>query len=588
MADALKAEGNKAFVAKDYPEAIDKFSKAIELDPTNHVLYSNRSACYASLKDFPKASDDAVKTTELKPEWSKGWGRKGAALHGLRDLEGSKAAYEKALELDSSNAQAKSGLSAVERALESEAMGGMGGDLFGGLSGFFKEPQLSMKLSSSDKTRHLIQDEEFMTKLRGIATNPASFSDLMTSGDQRISAVLGALMGIDVNMSEQPEGTAADMSARQAAGEDVTMPDAPSSSSSKPSMAPRPPPREPTPEPEDEEAIAAKKAKAAADAEKALGTASYKKRDFDTAIAHYTKAWEIHKDITYLTNLSAAKFEKGDYEGAISACQEAVTEGRQILTDFKIIAKAFGRIGSSYEKLNDLTNAIEYYQRSLTEHRTPDILAKLRAAQKAKIIADKTAYIDPTKAEAAREEGNLKFKEADWAGAVSAYSEMVQRAPEDPRGYSNRAAAFIKLMTFPSAVEDCDEALKRDPKFVRAYLRKAQALFAMRKYTECIETTTAATQADEGGKNAREINEQQQKAMSAMYSRKEGETEDEVQQRIQNDPEILKILGDPVMQSILQQAKSNPAALQEHMKNPTIAGNIHRLIGAGVIRLGRE
>jgi stress-induced-phosphoprotein 1 len=61
----------------------EKFSQAIILDPTNHVLYSNRSGAYASLKDFGKALADASKTTELKPDWVKGYGRKGAALHGL-------------------------------------------------------------------------------------------------------------------------------------------------------------------------------------------------------------------------------------------------------------------------------------------------------------------------------------------------------------------------------------------------------------------------------------------------------------------------------------------------------------------------
>jgi len=64
----------------------DKFSQAIELEPTNHVLYSNRSGAYASQKNFDKALEDATKTTELKPDWAKGWGRKGAALHGTGDL----------------------------------------------------------------------------------------------------------------------------------------------------------------------------------------------------------------------------------------------------------------------------------------------------------------------------------------------------------------------------------------------------------------------------------------------------------------------------------------------------------------------
>ena len=64
----------------------EKFSQAIEIEPTNHVLYSNRSGAYASLKDFDKALTDANKTTEIKPDWAKGWSRKGAALHGINDL----------------------------------------------------------------------------------------------------------------------------------------------------------------------------------------------------------------------------------------------------------------------------------------------------------------------------------------------------------------------------------------------------------------------------------------------------------------------------------------------------------------------
>lgn len=51
--------------------------------------------------------------------------------------------------------------------------------------------------------------------------------------------------------------------------------------------------------------------------------------------------------------------------------------------------------------------------------------------------------------------------------------------------------------------------------------------------------------------------------------------------------QILKILQDPVMQSILQQARSDPAALQEHMKNPQVRTSVQKLVAAGVIRVGR-
>ncbi|KAG9853991.1 TPR-like protein, partial [Aureobasidium melanogenum] len=206
--------------------------------------------------------------------------------------------------------------------------------------------------------------------------------------------------------------------------------------------------------------------------------------------------------------------------------------------------------------------------------------------EKAKIKAERDAYLDPQKAEEARELGNQKFKEADWPAAVEAYTEMTKRAPEDPRGYSNRAACLIKLLTFPAAVDDCNTAIAKDPNFIRAYLRKAQALFAMREYNKVIDVCNEAMAHDKDSKNTREIEQQMQKAVQAQYSAREGETEEETMERIQRDPEILSILQDPIMQSILQQAKGDPAALQEHMKNPDVRTKVQKLMAAGVIRVG--
>lgn len=442
------------------------------------------------------------------------------------DSVGAHDAYEEALKVDPSNAQAKKGLEAVDNAIQREASG----ERDDPIAKIFQDPQLITKLANNPKTASLLGDQEFMRKLQQFRTNPGGMSPEELR-DPRMFQVIGAMMGIDISMGGPGSAEEATARAQGAVEEDVPMPDARPAKHSEP---------EPEAEPEDEEAIARKEAKAKADEEKKLGTENYKKRQFDAAIEHYQKAWDLHKDITYLTNLGAAYFEKGDYDKAIEACQTAISEGREVLADFKLIAKAFGRIGSAYEKKGDLTNAIKNYQSSLTEHRTPDVLAKLRAAEKNKITSEKNAYVDPAKAEEARELGNQKFKEADWPAAVEAYSEMIKRAPEDARGYSNRAACFIKLLTFPSAVADCDEAIKRDPKFIRAYLRKAQAYFAMRDYNKCLDVCQEATLIDEGGKNAREIEQQQQKALQAQFSAREGETEEQTMERIQRDPEVSK------------------------------------------------
>jgi stress-induced-phosphoprotein 1 len=93
------------------------------------------------------------------------------------------------------------------------------------------------------------------------------------------------------------------------------------------------------------------------------------------------------------------------------------------------------------------------------------VLNKLREAERAKVEADRQAYIDPEKAAAAREEGNALFKAGDFAGAVRLYTECVKRAPEDARGWTNRAAAYQKLAAFPEALKDAEKAIAVDPTY---------------------------------------------------------------------------------------------------------------------------
>lgn len=445
-------------------------------------------------------------------------------------------AYEEALKYEPGNEQAKSGLNAVKRAIDAEAKGdGVTGDPTGGLGGIFNDPQLFQKLANNPKTSSLLADGEFMQKLQRIQQNPNSVGAELQ--DPRFLQVMSVLLGIDMSFGAPPEaGGAAGGASGATEAADEEMPDI-RPSSSQPKKAPEPAPE---PEPEDEEAIAKKKAKEAGDAEKQIGNDFYKKKQFDEAIEHYNKAWELNKDVTYLNNLGAAKFEKGDLEGTIETCKKAVEEGRELRADFKVLAKSFARIGTAYDKMGDLTQAIEYYNKSLTEHRTPDALSKLRAAEKAKATAEKESYVDPAEAEKARELGQKKFQEGDWPGAVDAFTEMTKRAPEDARGYSNRAAALVKLMAFPQAVSDCDEAISRDPKFIRAYMRKASALMAMKEYNKALDVCTEASEMDDGS-FAREIEQQQQKCLDSQFSARAGETEQQTMERIQNDPDVCPL-----------------------------------------------
>jgi len=448
-----------------------------------------------------------------------------------------------------------------------------------------------------------------------IQTNPALAGSAFS--DPRMISVLGVLMGIDMqgfSGDEVPPEYAPKAShSTSSASASASNTHATASASASTSTS-KPTPRAPTspvedvkmeePEKEDEDAIAEKKAKEEALAEKAKGNDAYKKREFDIAIAAFEKAWDLWpKDVTFLTNLSGARrsnsrgfilnpilttvaayYESEDYDKAIATCEKAVDEARSLRTDFKLIAKAYGRIGSCYLKKEDYANGVKFLNKSLTEHRTPEILSKLRDAERLKKESETQAYVNPELAEKAREDGNAKFKAGLFADAVQFYSEAIKRDPKDPRSYNNRALAYTKLVALPDAYRDAQEATKVDPTFVKGYIRQSIVLQAMREYEKSMVAIQAAEDADKERNHTAEIEQQRQKVMAAMYSQRAGESEEETLQRAMRDPEVSQIMQDPVINQILQQAQQDPAALQDHMKNPVVNAKIRKLIAAGIIR----
>eukprot|EP00884_Botryococcus_braunii_P016906 jgi/Botrbrau1/389/Bobra.110_2s0044.1 len=98
-----KSEGNKEFRNKNYLKAAALYTKGIKADPSNAVLYSNRSACLLKLLKIQKALSDADECIRLEPEWEKGYYRKGAILEERKDYVPALAAYKKAAELNPQN-----------------------------------------------------------------------------------------------------------------------------------------------------------------------------------------------------------------------------------------------------------------------------------------------------------------------------------------------------------------------------------------------------------------------------------------------------------------------------------------------------
>lgn len=310
--------------------------------------------------------------------------------------------------------------------------------------------------------------------------------------------------------------------------------------------------------------------------EKELGNECYKAKKFDEAIEHYNKAIELDKtDMTFLNNKAAVYFEMADYDECIKQCNLAIDVGRENRADFKLIAKALSRMASAYHKKDDLEQARTFFQKSLSEHRTPDTLSKLNEVEKIIKEREMRAYIDPEKSLEEKTKGNECFQKGDYPTAIKHYSEAIKRNPDDAKIYSNRAACYQKLAEFKMACDDADQCIKRDPKFLKGYIRKGLALLAMKKSTE----------AGEAFQKALELDETNAEALDGYRKAIGSADPEEMRKRALQNPEVQEILQDPAMQMILQQGQADPKALREHLQNPEVAKKFQKLMEAGIIQL---
>jgi small glutamine-rich tetratricopeptide repeat-containing protein alpha len=99
-AESLKSQGNSAMAKKDYPSAIDYYTKALSIVPGNPIFLSNRAAAYSASKDHESAKADAEAAVAVDPKYTKAWSRLGLARFALGDAKGSMDAYSKGIEYE--------------------------------------------------------------------------------------------------------------------------------------------------------------------------------------------------------------------------------------------------------------------------------------------------------------------------------------------------------------------------------------------------------------------------------------------------------------------------------------------------------
>lgn len=99
LIEEIKNRAKGSVKAKNYPEAIELYSKGIEVDATSAILYANRSMCHMSMGASMEALIDADKSIALDPKYVKAYYRKGVALVANKNLALAKDTFAEGLAL---------------------------------------------------------------------------------------------------------------------------------------------------------------------------------------------------------------------------------------------------------------------------------------------------------------------------------------------------------------------------------------------------------------------------------------------------------------------------------------------------------
>lgn len=563
----FKAKGNAALQAGKMTEAIDFYTKAINADGANHVYFSNRSAAYLKHGDANNALEDANACLGLNPEFTKGYSRKGAALHALKRYNDSIAAYQEGLAKFPDDAGLKNGLASVQKEKDGPPPGAApGGGLF--------SPQMMAQLALDPRMRPFLNDPTVMSKIEMVQKNPNLLPTILQ--DPKMMQMLSMMMGQD----GEEDGAASSSAAES---------QAPAPSSTKKSDEP-PAPAEP--EPEEEEDLSAlppeerekKEKQRDAVKRKEEGNAFYKSKKFKEALEKYDEAIALDpSNMTFLSNKAAVYFTQKKYEECISMCMDAIEVGKQNRAPFEDRGKAYTRAAKAYQKKGDLAKAIEMCKEAQLENFDKDTQRLLKTLELEKRKADALSYQDDNLAEEAKQRGNDFFRNSDWAKAVEAYEEAVKRAPKNPTIRNNLSAALCKIMDFSGAKRQIEVALELDPKYVKAWARKGDIEFVVKDFHKAMESYKKGLEVDH--ENAACLEGIRKVQMQISVGRSNMTEEEKKQQAAQamSDPEIQAIMTDPVMQQLLKDFSENPASAQQAMQNPGVRAKIEKLIAAGII-----
>lgn len=141
----------------------------------------------------------------------------------------------------------------------------------------------------------------------------------------------------------------------------------------------------------------------------------------------------------------------------------------------------------------DLKDCLSTCDRALALDAGNQEIVKIKNAVQPKFqTAEKRRISSLPKAARDKEVGDKYYKEANFEGAIEAYTRCIDATGEKDselciKAYSNRSACYKQLSNFDGTIADCTAVLDSDPNNVKALVRRAQAFEAVERYKSALQ-----------------------------------------------------------------------------------------------------
>lgn len=115
LAGKIKVEANKAFTGHNFTAAVKLYSEAIQLNPDDATLWSNRAAARTKLEEYGFALADASKAIDVNPKYAKAYYRRATCYLQLAKPQMAVLDFKKVLALEPRNDTVQAQLTATQK-----------------------------------------------------------------------------------------------------------------------------------------------------------------------------------------------------------------------------------------------------------------------------------------------------------------------------------------------------------------------------------------------------------------------------------------------------------------------------------------